>query len=99
MSKKLPLLQEILSLVSENAAHLPPLRPLPVLRDFPSERTSFPFTGRNPTLARSPFRPPHAVPVFPPGPPPYPRRSALSSLIPRPAEAKQQSIASYLSNR
>lgn len=63
MSKKLSLLQEagyvasaflrkeILALPRENAAPLPPTRTLPVLRDFPSERTSFPFTGRNPTPA------------------------------------------------
>lgn len=171
MSKKLPLLQEagyvvsaflrkeILALLRKNAAGLPSSCPLPVLRDLPSVGASFPFPGRNPTPAPSPFRPPYsflrcltagslrhyfsqvdalqtfslgvlrfrapdrtcpgfrvswappptagprltgsacAVPAFPLGPPSNPRRSARSSLIPRPAEAKHQSIVHDLSNK
>lgn len=151
--------QEIPALLRENAARLPPTRTLPVLRDFPAGRVSYPFTGRRPTPARSPFRPPHsflrcltagslrhyfsqvdalqtfslgvlrfrapdrtcpgfrvswatpptpapspfrpphAVPAFPPSPPPDSRRGARPSLFPRSAEAKRQPITSTLSNR
>lgn len=52
--------QEIPALLRENAARLPPTRTLPVLRDFPAGRVSYLFTGRRPTPARSPFRPPHS---------------------------------------
>ena len=109
MSKKLSLLQEegcvasaflrkeILALLRENAARLPPTRTLPVLRDFPSERASFP------SLAAARPRPVPSVsrmPITPSRLDHCPIPFATCGLpFSRLAKAKEKSIAHTLSNK
>ena len=109
MSKKLSLLQEegcvasaflrkeILALLRENAARLPPTRTLPVLRDFPSERASFPsLAAARPRPVPSVSRMPIAPSRLDHCPIPF---ATCGLPFSRLAKAKEKSIAHTLSNK